>query len=55
MCNEFRGYANSIDKGESISLHKMEIPLEAPNDMRQYLKETMPQLADRPFVKNNIC
>ena len=33
----------------------MEIPLEAANDVRQFLKETMPQLANRPFVKTRIC
>ena len=55
ICNEFPGYTNYIDKGESIPLHKMEIPLEAANDVRQFLKETMPQLANRPFVKTRIC
>lgn len=55
ICNEFPGYTNLNEKGESMPFYKMEIPLEAAEDVRQYLRETMPKFADRPFVKTRIC
>lgn len=54
ICNEYPGFTRNID-GESIPLHMMEIPLIAEQEVRQYLKETMPQFMDRPFTKTRIC
>lgn len=55
ICNEFPGYTNVNKDGESIPLYKMEIPVDAEKEIRQFLKETMPFLANRPFVKTRCC
>lgn len=55
ICNEFPGYTNMNENGESIPLYRMEIPSEAAQEVRQYLRETMPEFSDRPFVKTRIC
>ncbi|GME83209.1 unnamed protein product [Ambrosiozyma monospora] len=55
ICNEFPGYTNLNENGESIPFYANEIPLEAAKDIRKYLKETMPELSEKPFVKTKIC
>lgn len=55
ICNEYPGFTHTNESGESIPLYRMEIPLESALEIRQYLKETMPQFADRPFTKTRIC
>lgn len=55
ICNEFPGYTNNNPQGESIPVYKDEIPLEAEIGVRQFLKETIPHLADRELVKTKIC
>ncbi|KAG7904413.1 hypothetical protein KL905_003726 [Ogataea polymorpha] len=55
ICNEFPGYTHLDDKGESIPFFVEEIPLEAAKAIRQFLRETMPEFADREFVKTRTC
>lgn len=54
ICNEFPGFTRLVD-GTSVPLYKDEIPAEAAEAIRAYLRDTMPTLASRPFVKTRIC
>ena len=59
LCDEHPGYCNwkTDDKGNksSIPFAKHEIPLEAEVRTREFLKATMPHLAERPFSFARIC
>ncbi|CAN6631594.1 hypothetical protein TRVA0_013S01134 [Trichomonascus vanleenenianus] len=55
ICNEFPGYTNLDENGESVPVARHEIPLEAEQGIRDLLRETIPELADKPFVKARIC
>ncbi|KAJ5692426.1 fructosyl amine:oxygen oxidoreductase [Penicillium macrosclerotiorum] len=61
ICDEHPGYCNfaldSLHTGErrSIPFAKHQIPLEAESHARNFLRETMPHLADRPFSFARIC
>jgi sarcosine oxidase/L-pipecolate oxidase len=60
ICDEHPGYLNFVydpQRGEkrSIPFARNQIPLEAEQRMRQLLKDTMPQLADRQLSFARIC
>ncbi|KAF1348510.1 fructosyl amine:oxygen oxidoreductase-like protein [Delphinella strobiligena] len=58
ICDEHPGYCNwSTDghKQNSIPFAKHQIPKEAETRVRNFLQETMPHLADRPFAFARIC
>ncbi|KAJ5918188.1 hypothetical protein N7454_010563 [Penicillium verhagenii] len=61
ICDEHPGYCNFVfdaaHDGEtrSIPFAKHQIPLEAEARARDFLKDTMPHLADRPFSFARIC
>ncbi|RGP74168.1 proline dehydrogenase [Fusarium sporotrichioides] len=60
MCDEHPGYVNWIEKPgakfpQSIPFAKRQIPLESELRMRDFLRDIMPQLADRPLVHARIC
>lgn len=61
ICDEHPGYCNFVQDtahpGEvrSVPFAKEQIPLEAETRAREFLRETMPHLADRPFVFARIC
>ncbi|KAI9835895.1 MAG: hypothetical protein M1819_001793 [Sarea resinae] len=59
MCDEHPGYCNWITGADgvrkSIPFARHQIPKEAEVRMRGFLRDTMPQLADRPFSFARIC
>ncbi|CDK26269.1 unnamed protein product [Kuraishia capsulata CBS 1993] len=55
ICNEFPGYTNLDSEGRSVPFFTEEIPVEAEEGVRQYLRETIPEFADREFVKTRSC
>ncbi|GFF43934.1 L-pipecolate oxidase [Aspergillus udagawae] len=59
ICDEHPGYTNMVQSANgtvmSIPFEKTQIPKEAEARVRALLKETMPQLADRPFSFARIC
>lgn len=60
ICDEHPGYCNWITKpgsGHPVSVPfaKHEVPLQSERRIRQFLKDTMPQLADRPLVHARLC
>ncbi|CZR65025.1 related to fructosyl amino acid oxidase [Phialocephala subalpina] len=59
ICDEHPGYCNwtvsPSGNKESIPFAKHQIPLEAETRVRGFLKDTMPQLASRPFSFARIC
>jgi sarcosine oxidase/L-pipecolate oxidase len=59
MCDEHPGYCNWVEgpNGNKISipLAKNQIPVDAEERCREFLRETMPQLADRPFCFARLC
>lgn len=61
ICDEHPGYCNfvadSFHQGEkrSIPFAKHQIPLEAEARARDFLHDTMPHLAERPFSFARIC
>lgn len=60
ICDEHPGYCNwETDPHESKRISTPfayhQIPLEAEQRIRDFLRETMPQLADRPFSHARIC
>lgn len=54
VCNEFPGYTNFHD-GQSQPVYKNQVPAEAIEGMRDFLRLTLPVLADRPFDHVQIC
>jgi sarcosine oxidase / L-pipecolate oxidase len=66
ICDEHPGYCNWIDDGQApsferqdgmrdVPFEKRQVPKEAEDRVRLFLRETMPQLADRPFSFARIC
>jgi len=60
ICDEHPGYCNwetspHDPKQISVPFAYHQIPLEAEERVRRFLRETMPQLADRPFSHARIC
>ncbi|CAG8281563.1 unnamed protein product [Penicillium salamii] len=61
ICDEHPGYCNFVmdpdHQGEmrSVPFAKTQIPLEAEGRAREFLRDTMPHLADRPFSFARIC
>lgn len=60
VCDEHPGYCNWVTKPGSkypvsVPFAKHQIPLESERRMKEFLKDTMPQLADRPLVHARIC
>ncbi|KAJ5594237.1 uncharacterized protein N7459_000445 [Penicillium hispanicum] len=61
VCDEHPGYCNLVPDpdhpGEerSVPFAKHQIPLEAETRARDFLRDTMPHLADRPFSFARIC
>ncbi|KAL3485762.1 FAD dependent oxidoreductase [Aspergillus germanicus] len=57
--DEHPGYCNITDPdspfAKSIPFAKHQIPLESERAARQFLRETIPQIAERPFVFARIC
>jgi sarcosine oxidase/L-pipecolate oxidase len=57
--DEHPGYCNITDPTspfpKSIPFAKHQIPLESERAARQFLRETVPQIAERPFVFARIC
>ncbi|KAM0300187.1 hypothetical protein ACHAPM_006493 [Fusarium culmorum] len=60
MCDEHPGYVNWVQKPgakfpRSIPFAKHQVPLESEHRMRDFLRDIMPQLADRPLVHARLC
>ncbi|ODQ45838.1 hypothetical protein PICMEDRAFT_17102 [Pichia membranifaciens NRRL Y-2026] len=56
FCNEFPGYINMVEeKGTSIPVFRNQIPVEAEKQMRNFLKQVYPIIAERPFSVAKIC
>lgn len=60
ICDEHPGYCNWVknpgsDTPRSVPFAKHEVPLESERRMREFLRNTMPQLADRPLVHARVC
>ncbi|KAL4860319.1 hypothetical protein BDV12DRAFT_122199 [Aspergillus spectabilis] len=61
ICDEHPGYCNLVpgpdhpDEERSVPFAKNQIPLEAEARARDFLRDTMPHLADRPLVFARIC
>ncbi|KAJ4247828.1 hypothetical protein NW762_013037 [Fusarium torreyae] len=60
MCDEHPGYCNWETKPgskmpTSIPFAKHQVPVESERHMRDFLKDIMPQLADRSLVHARIC
>ncbi|KAL4932544.1 NAD(P)/FAD-dependent oxidoreductase [Aspergillus undulatus] len=60
LVDEHPGYCNFLydpDTGaeRSVPFAKHQIPIQSERDARQFLRETVPQIADRPFVFARIC
>ncbi|KAK5946106.1 hypothetical protein PMZ80_000246 [Knufia obscura] len=60
ICDEHPGYCNwetnpGDPKHVSVPFAYHQIPVEAEQRVRQFLKETMPHLADRPLSHARIC
>lgn len=54
ICNEFPGYTR-MENDESVPVKRSEIPIEAEQGIRDYLRETIPEFAEKPFTKARIC
>ncbi|KAF3482871.1 fructosyl amine:oxygen oxidoreductase [Arthroderma uncinatum] len=58
ICDEHPGYCNWVMEGgklRSKPFAKEQIPIESERRVRQFLRETMPYLANRPFSFARIC
>lgn len=58
ICDEHPGYCNWVSDGSKVRskpFAKHQIPLESEQRVRQFLRETMPQLASRPLSFARIC
>lgn len=60
ICDEHPGYCNwtrseQNSEQRSVPFANQQIPLESEERVRRFLRETMPQLADRPFSFARIC
>ena len=59
LCDEHPGYINPVVGADgtfhSVPFARAQIPVEAESRMRLFLRETMPQLAERPFTFARMC
>ncbi|KAH6657990.1 FAD dependent oxidoreductase [Truncatella angustata] len=60
LCDEHPGYCNWVEQPGSsmpmsVPIAKNEIPITSEKRMRDFLKDCMPHLADRPFVHARVC
>lgn len=59
ICDEHPGYCNWVDQSDgtrkNVPFSKHQIPLDAEARARDFLRDTMPHLASRPFVFARIC
>jgi len=59
ICDEHPGYTNFLSTADgskaSVPFAKHQIPKEAEDRVRGFLRDTMPQLAERPFSFARIC
>ncbi|KAJ5587103.1 uncharacterized protein N7459_002868 [Penicillium hispanicum] len=59
ICDEHPGYTNMVQSEDgsvsSIPFERTQVPRESEERVRALLRETMPQLADRPFSFARIC
>jgi sarcosine oxidase/L-pipecolate oxidase len=57
VCDEHPGYIHLVNGGEerSIPFGKQQIPLESEKRIRDFLTETSPHLANRPFTFARVC
>jgi len=55
ICDEHPGYCNWTEEGVSLPFARHQVPQEAEMRVRSFLRETMPQLADRPFSFARMC
>jgi len=60
ICDEHPGYCNWMPGDHAgdrycVPFDNHQIPLESEERVRRFLRETMPQLADRPFSFARIC
>jgi sarcosine oxidase/L-pipecolate oxidase len=60
LCDEHPGYCNWVDQPgstlpQSVPVAKQEVPASAERRMREFLREVMPHLADRPFSFARMC
>lgn len=56
FCNEFPGYVNMLKDGNtSVPLYRNQIPVEAEKQMRNFLRQVYPKIAERPFSVAKIC
>jgi len=55
ICDEHPGYCSWVAKGKSVPFAKHQIPVDSEYRVRNFLKDTMPQLAERPFSFARIC
>lgn len=60
FCNEFPGYINmeqiATNEGPvSVPTYRSEVPKEAEDQMRGFLRQVFPQFAERPFCVSKIC
>lgn len=61
ICDEHPGYVNLVPdplkrrEKRSVSFARTQIPIEAENRARAFLRDTMPQLADREVVFARVC
>ena len=55
MCDEHPGYCNFQGESVGSAFAMRQIPKESESRLRLFLRETMPQLAERPFSFARIC
>ncbi|KAH8201415.1 hypothetical protein TruAng_004415 [Truncatella angustata] len=60
ICNEHPGFIHLVSDGISrfpkpAVMQRNAIPLPAAEDMRSFLRGTLPQLADRPLLRPRLC
>lgn len=56
FCNEFPGYINmDTSTNTSIPIFRNQIPVEAEKQMRKFLRQVYPEIAERPFNVAKIC
>lgn len=60
VCNEHPGFINlvsdpSTGKTIPVPLQRNAIPLTAAKDMREFLRATAPQIAERPLLRPRLC
>ncbi len=56
VCNEFPGYVNmDPNSKDSLPVYLNKIPIEAERQIRGFLRQVLPEIAERPFSLAKIC